>query len=100
MIPWILNSLYERDNATKKPQNEIENIEYKKQSLITPLKNKIAALTQKNDADLQRAGQPVSGVPLPPMPTDGHTAFCVNCGTPYVQSEDVFCTGCGEKAGG
>lgn len=163
-MPGIFDNLLDRDNPVKKLQKEIENTEFKKQSLIAPVQGEIQALKQKIDGALRQIGltvyeshlngeavneEPLKAVyeqisehksalaekeakvkefsnrydeeinmlkanlasmtapppaaPSPagpagaPVPAGGPRAFCTNCGVPYIQGEDLFCSGCGSK---
>ena len=52
----LFNNLLDRDNPAKKLQREIENTEFKKQSLIAPLQSEMHVLTQKIDGALRQIG--------------------------------------------
>ena len=155
-----LSNLVGGDNPAKKIQKEIENTEFKKQSLVAPLQSDVAAAQQKINQLLQQIGLTVyedhvntgdtsdtsfadifneinshkavinektakitdfasrydeeinilkanlasmgtgaasSPSNTPAAGTPAANAFCINCGTGYIEGEDAFCTGCGNK---
>lgn len=55
----LFGNLLDKDNPVKKIQKEIENTEFKKQSLIAPLQNEINVAKQKINQRLYQIGKEV-----------------------------------------
>jgi len=66
----LFNKLLDRDNTSKELQKEIDNTEFKKQSLISPLQSDINAAQQKINEALRRVGLVVYERHVSCMPID------------------------------
>lgn len=66
----LLNNLLDRDNPAKKLQKEIDNTEFKKQSLISPLQTEISTAQKKINEALLKIGSAVYDRHENCMPTD------------------------------
>ena len=55
----IFSNLLDRDNPAKKLQAEIDNTHFRKQSLVSPLQNEIAAAQQKINNEIFQIGTEV-----------------------------------------